>query len=242
MPRAEADRLVRQAVVLAGGRGTRLGALTDATPKPLLPVGGRPFLDWVADNLLRQGIDDIVLTIGYRADAFEAWVARWAERLSIRSFVEEEPLGTGGALPLLRHDLHDSFVVLNGDTMFDAPIQELERRRVDARTPAALALRSVPDVARYGEVVLDGSLVTAFREKGRTGPGLINGGVYALTRDAVDRLGSPASIETDLLPTLVSERSLAGLPCDGFFIDIGIPSSFEEAQRSVPEWWATTDG
>ena len=233
---------VRQAVVLAGGRGTRLGALTDATPKPLLPVGGRPFLDWVADNLLRQGVDDLILTVGYRADAFDAWITRWSDRMRVRRFVEETPLGTAGALPLLRGDLRDSFVVLNGDTMYDAPIQALERCRVAAGVPAVLGLRTVPDVARYGEVVLDGSLVTAFREKGRTGPGLINGGVYLLAREAVDRIGSPASIETDLLPVLVAERSLAGLPCDGFFIDIGIPSSFEEAQTSVPEWWATIDG
>lgn len=228
---------IRQAVVLAGGLGTRLGALTADTPKPLLPVGGRPFLDWVAGNLERQGVEEIVLTIGYRADAFEAWVARWSETLDVRTFVEESALGTGGALPLLAPELDDAFFVLNGDTLFDAPLARLARLRADEAALGAVALRSVPDVLRYGEVVLDGSRVLAFREKGGAGPGLINGGVYALTRDAVALLGTPASIEADLLPRLVARDALVGLPSDGFFIDIGVPESFEEAQEGVPAWW-----
>lgn len=228
---------IRQAVVLAGGLGTRLGALTAETPKPLLPVGGRPFLDWVADNLRRQGIEEIVLTIGFRAEAFETWVARWRETLSVRTFVEESALGTGGALPMLRPDLDPSFLVLNGDTLFDAPLEALARLRAEADVLGAVALRAVPDVLRYGEVVLEGARVASFHEKGRAGAGLINGGVYALARETVELLGSPSSIEKDLLPRLVEARSLVGLPSNGFFIDIGVPQSFDEAQRSVPRWW-----
>lgn len=234
--------IVRQAVVLAGGLGTRLGSLTAETPKPLLPVGGRPFLDWVAMNLRRQGVEDVVLTVGYRSEAFDPWIARWEEELSVRTFVEESPLGTGGALPMLRDDLEGAFLVLNGDTLFDAPLQRLAGSRAEADALGAVALRSVPDVGRYGEAVLEGSAVARFREKPREGPGLINGGVYAFAREALDLIGSPASIEQDLLPRLVERRSLRGLPSDGFFIDIGVPQSYDEAQHSVPDWWEGVHG
>ena len=231
---------IRQAVVLAGGRGTRLGALTSSTPKPLLSVGGRPFLDWVIANLARQGVEEVILTIGYRAEAFDAWNQNREKGVRVRTFVEESPLGTGGALPLVVAELDLAFFVLNGDTLFDAPLADLARLCNASDASCAIALRSVPDVARYGEVRLDGEVVSSFAEKGRAGPGLINGGIYALSREVVPKIGSPSSIERDVLPFLAADRSLVGLPSDGFFIDIGVPSAFEEAQTTVPAWWRGT--
>jgi D-glycero-D-manno-heptose 1,7-bisphosphate phosphatase len=233
---------VRQAVVLAGGLGTRLGELTAETPKPLLSVGGRPFLEWVIANLEAQGVEEVILTVGYRAEAFEAWRSRAPIGVGLRVFVEEEPLGTGGALPRLGEWLDPTFLVLNGDTLFDAPLRALAALRAEASAVGALALRAVADVARYGEVRLDGSVVRAFAEKGRTGPGLINGGVYVFAREVVERIPSPGSIERDLLPALATEGSLVGLPSDGFFIDIGVPETFEDAQISVARWWKESRG
>jgi D-glycero-D-manno-heptose 1,7-bisphosphate phosphatase len=233
---------VRQAVVLAGGLGTRLGELTAETPKPLLSVGGRPFLEWVIANLEAQGVEEVILTVGYRAEAFEAWRSRAPIGVGLRVFVEEEPLGTGGALPRLGEWLDPTFLVLNGDTLFDAPLRALGALRAEASAVGALALRAVTDVARYGEVRLDGSVVRAFDEKGRTGPGLINGGVYVFAREVVERIPSPGSIERDLLPALAAEGSLVGLPSDGFFIDIGVPETFEDAQTAVARWWKESRG
>ncbi len=163
----------------------------------------------------------------------------------METFVESEPLGTGGALPLLRQRLEQSFFVLNGDTLFDASLPRLEKTLLESGTLGAVALRRVPDTARYGRVRLEGSNVVGFVEKSadnsadnsKSGAGIINGGIYALRRAAIDRLGTPSSIETELLPALVSERALSGVVDDGFFIDIGLPETYRKAQTSVPEWW-----
>jgi len=233
--------VVRQAVVLAGGLGTRLGRLTEKQPKPLLPVGGRPFIEWLLDNLARQGVSNIVLAIGHQADAFKEWLARLESPLQIETFIESEPLGTGGALPLLRGQLEQSFFVLNGDTLFDASLRRLAKTLRESGTLAAVALRSMPDTARYGRVRLDGSKLVGFveksAEKSESGAGIINGGIYALRREVIDRLGTPSSIETELLPALVSERALSGVVDEGFFIDIGLPETYRQAQTSVPAWW-----
>jgi len=167
--------------VLAGGLGTRLGALTEKQPKPLLPVAGRPFLEWLLDNLSRQGVTDIMLAIGHGADAFLQWLGRLESPLKIETFIESEPLGTGGALPLMRDQLERSFFLLNGDTLFDASLSLLGQTLLDSDKLATVALRSVPDTARYGRVTLDGANVVGFAEKSaqkdESGAGLINGGI-----------------------------------------------------------------
>jgi NDP-sugar pyrophosphorylase family protein len=232
---------IRQAVILAGGLGSRLGALTEQQPKPLLPVGGRPFLESLLDNLSRQRVTNVVLAIGHGADAFLEWLERLESPLEVETFIEREPLGTGGALPLMREQFEDSFFVLNGDTLFDASLLQLGKALLDSGNLAAVALRTVPDTARDGRVTLDGTNVVGFAEKsvqnGEGGAGLINGGIYALRREAIDRLGTPSSIETNLLPALVLEGALSGFVDKGFFIDIGLPETYQEAQTSVPEWW-----
>lgn len=233
---------IRQAVVLAGGAGTRLGALTADTPKPLLPVGGRPFLDWVLANLDRYGVTDVILTIGYRSEAFDEWLSRRGSEPRVSPFVEDTPLDTGGALAVLQERLDEVFFVLNGDTIFDAPLGRMAAALSGNAADAVIALRSVVDTGRYGRVTLDGSVVTSFGEKSGVGSGLINGGVYALRRDAVAHRTPPFSIERDVMPELAAGRRLLGLPSDGFFIDIGVPESFEEAQTSVPGWWERLSG
>lgn len=228
---------VTQAVVLAGGRGTRLGELTAHTPKPLLPVGGRPFLDWIVGGLESQGVTDVILVVGYMPDTFEAWLDTSPSKIGLRSFVESEPLGTGGALPLMTDWLDETFFVLNGDTLFDARLDELAAVLGSTGATGAVALRRVPDTSRYGAVDLEEARVRRFDEKSSEGPGLINGGVYAFRRRAVEGLGSPSSIERDLLPALATEGELVGIESDGFFIDIGIPEDYDRAQREVARWW-----
>jgi NDP-sugar pyrophosphorylase family protein len=227
-----------QAVVLAGGRGTRLGELTAETPKPLLDVGGRPFIEWVLDNLVRQGVQRVVLTVGYRAEVFEHWLQGYGGPAQVTTFVEVEPLDTGGALALLVDCLDDRFFVVNGDTLLDAPLRETAALLDAADAGAAIALRAVSDTSRYGRVTLDATLVTSFAEKDVGGPGLINGGTYAFRREAIAGRLPPFSLERGVLPELVGAGRVRGLPCDGFFIDIGVPESYAAAQEEVPDWWA----
>jgi NDP-sugar pyrophosphorylase family protein len=139
----------------------------------------------------------------------------------------------------MRDWLHDAFFVLNGDTIFDAPLPRLAGLLMSYGASGAVALRGVEDASRYGSVILQDDRIASFGEKTASGPGLINGGIYAFRRWVIDRLGSPSSIETDLLPALAEEGDLVGLPSDGFFIDIGLPETFADAQRSVPAWWSS---
>jgi NDP-sugar pyrophosphorylase family protein len=233
---------LRQAVVLVGGKGTRLGELTSHTPKPLLPVAGVPFLDWLMGLLEAEGITKVVLAGGFEGEVLRGWLGERRTESAVRTFIETEPLGTGGALPLISEWLDDVFFVLNGDTLLDIPLQELGARLIESDAVGAVALRHVEDVGRYGSVKLEGDRVVSFCEKSADGPGWINGGVYALRREAIDRLGSPSSLERDLFPVLAESGDLVGLRCDGFFIDIGLPETYTAAQRSVPEWWSHRNG
>lgn len=231
--------MLSSAVILAGGRGTRLGDATRETPKPLLPVAGRPFLEYLIENLRRFGIHRIVLSVGYLGDAIATHFGDGSRYgVSIETFTEREPLGTGGALRLAAGDLQGPFLAVNGDTLFDLNYLDLARLVEGGSALAALALRQVPAAAPFGNVQLDGFTVTGFREKSESGPGIVNGGVYAMRREALERLPAGGlSLERDLFPALASDRRLAGKVYGGFFLDIGSPESLEAAHDSVPRWW-----
>src|SRR5580658_7180316 len=145
----------KEAVVLAGGFGTRLRSVVSEVPKPMAPVAGRPFLAWVLDFLAAQGLRRVVLATGHMADQVQAAIgARW-QGMDIAYSVEREPLGTGGALKLAVSHLHgDAAHVLNGDTYLRYSLSGLEEAAAAAHTPIAVALAQVPDVARYGAVAV----------------------------------------------------------------------------------------
>ena len=226
-----------QAVVLVGGRGSRLGGLTETTPKPLLPVGDRPFLDHLLGEIARHGIAEIVLLCGYRAEALRArYAGARINGARVRCLVEPQPLGTGGALAFARREgvLGPEVFVFNGDSLFDVNLHDLALGRAEAES-AAVALRRVADTGRYGHVAMDGTRITGWAEKTGGGPVEINGGVYLLSTRALDRLpGGASSLERDLFPALAREGRLAGRIYDGFFIDIGVPEDLARAQRAVP--------
>ena len=226
---------LRQAVILAGGFGTRLGALTRDTPKPLLDVAGKPFLTWLIDDVRRQGFSDILVCAGFLAEQIEAALAGFGP--DVKVVTEPQPLGTAGALRFVLDRLEARFLMLNGDSLFDIDLRELERR-AHPDADATLALRSVADASRYGAVQLDGRRIVRFEEKSEhRAPGLINGGVAIIGRSFVADLqpGRPCSIERDLYPKAAAAGRLAGHVFNGAFIDIGTPQDYERAQTVVPE-------
>jgi D-glycero-D-manno-heptose 1,7-bisphosphate phosphatase len=228
----------RQAVFLVGGLGTRLGELTRTTPKPLVEVAGRPFLDWLVDEVLRQGVREVVLLSGYRAAQIETAMARLAAQgIKLVHSVEPEPLGTAGALVHAREHLAETFVLLNGDSLFRIDLADLAVPD-DPTVLARLSLRQEADAGRYGSVALDGERVTGFAEKQPSAtptPGLINGGVYWMRRQAIEALPpGPCSLERDVLPALVAAGRVQGRVYDAPFIDIGVPESLALAQTYVP--------
>ena len=221
---------------LVGGRGTRLGSLSARTPKSLLPVAGRPFLDYLITEALRHGFRQILLLTGYLANQVQAYAKRWRDQgVDIRCVVEPEPAGTGGALHMASPFLDEKFLLINGDSLF--AINFLDLLTIAPLDPwlVKIALRSLGDAGRYGRVDLDGERVEAFDEKGRAGPGTINGGVYLLNRGILDQLPTaPCSIERDVFPVLAACGLVSGRVYDAPFIDIGIPQDYRRAQTFVP--------
>ncbi len=229
-----------QCVILVGGRGTRLGELAASTPKPLIEVGGRPFLLYLLREAARFGFRRIVLLAGYRADAITDFVDGNDELRSLGLEItvarEETPLGTGGALRRAADALDPQFLLLNGDSWFDFNWLEVCRRGLGEPTAlVALALRRVADAGRYGVVDWAAGRVNAFHERGFPGaPGLVNGGVYFCRKDLIAQGGQGGSLEQNILPALAKEGRIVGDEYQGFFIDIGVPESLAAAQSSVP--------
>lgn len=228
----------RQAAILCGGLGTRLGALTAATPKPLLHVARRPFLEILIEEIARQGVRHVILLAGFEAGAIHDFARGLAQRLeldlSVEVAVEPYRAGTGGALFHARERLDEHFFLLNGDSWFDVLLADVAGALSD-KTIGALALRRLADTDRYGVVEVEGPAITGFSpSRPGTGPGLTNAGVYAFRRALLERLSPDCSLENDILPRLAEEGRLSGVEASGYFLDIGIPSDFERAQTEVP--------
>ena len=221
------------AILLVGGRGTRLGALTDRSPKPLLRVAGRPFIYYVFDNLISQGVARAILATGYLGAQFDDIARSGYRGLAIHTCLEATPLGTGGAIvqAFKQCDATRAFV-LNGDTLFKADLRALEQLHLASSAAFSIVLRQVDDVSRYGYISCEGGRVIAMHEKGASGPGYINGGVYLIERAPL-LIAAPAaafSVERDLLPRWIARGAVAGISSNGYFIDIGVPADLARAE------------
>ncbi|MBF0333064.1 MAG: nucleotidyltransferase family protein [Alphaproteobacteria bacterium] len=236
--------MVEQCLILVGGRGTRLGRLTDDTPKPLVPVAGRPFLDWLLERLAGRGLAEIVLLAGYLGERFvERYDGKRIGATALRCVIEDAPRGTGGALAAVP-GLAEEFFMMNGDSLFDVDLAALAGLPADEGWLGKLALRGLPDTSRSGVVTVSSEgRIDGFAERGGPEPGLINGGVYLLRRAILDRLlPSPCSIERDVFPALAAEGRLWGRAFDAYFIDIGVPEDLARAQIEVPRRHRPTPG
>lgn len=235
--------MIDQAVILCGGMGTRLGALTEATPKPMLEVAGRPFLFHLIQEVARYGVKHIVLLAGrFGEQIVTAFHGRRLFGAQVEVLVEPGPLGTGGALRFAADRLAPQFLLLNGDSWIDADLARFGRgwhtaRERDPEVKAQMLLHRVPDTARFGRVTLKADRVVGFEEKGAPladASGLISAGVYAIDRAILDLIPPHAacSLERDVLPRLVAEgRVVASQAREGaYFVDIGIPETFAQVQ------------
>ena len=234
-----------QAVLLTGGLGTRLRSVINDRPKPLAPVAGRPFLEYVVRELAASGIRELVFAVGYRGEMIQEAFGD-GSRLGVRiSYAFEETLlGTGGAVRNAAPFLTDPyFFVLNGDTFYRMDYGALSRLRGERELDLALVLRRVEDISRYGEAVLEDGRLARFNEKtGARRPGTINGGVYLMSRALLDEIPpGKVSLEQDLIPAWMREgRRLGGMVSDGYFIDIGVPEDYfrfqEDVEKGAVRW------
>ena len=221
-----------EAIVLAGGFGTRLRQVVTDVPKPMAPIAGRPFLEILLGELAQKGFSRVVLSLGFMAEKISGHFGPRFAGLDITYVVEDAPLGTGGATRLAAAACtQDHVFVLNGDTYLDLEVDLLERQWPAKRHPIVVG-RQVPDTTRYGRLVVDGDRITSFAEKGIAGHGLINAGCYVLATDALAQfpVNQPFSIETDYLVPEVARATVEVFVTEGVFIDIGIPEDYARAQ------------
>jgi D-glycero-alpha-D-manno-heptose 1-phosphate guanylyltransferase len=224
-----------EAIVLAGGFGTRLRQVVPDLPKPMAPIAGRPFLEILLSTLARKGFTRIVLSLGFMSEKI---IAHFGDRylgMKLVYEVESQPLGTGGAIrAALVRCLTDHAFVFNGDTYLDLEVDELERLWEAGRHPV-IVVREVPDTARFGRVEICEGRINAFLEKGMSGPGLINAGCYVLPKDALEDfpLGQPFSLETEFFVKYLLRFRFDGFVTHGRFIDIGVPDDYALAQTEL---------
>ena len=234
--------MIRQAAILCGGRGTRLGIVTANVPKPLLPVDETPFLDALVFELARHGVRNILFLAGFHAPQIVEYAASTPLKarfgLEMAVSIEPHPAGTGGALWQARDLLDDVFFLLNGDSWFDINLLALAGPIAENTSAAGvIALRRVADAARFGVVELSGERILRFAERPRQpGSALISGGVCLLRRASLlDVLEPACSLERDVFPRLAQAERLLGTSFDGYFIDIGVPEDLARARREIPE-------
>lgn len=222
-----------EAIVLAGGFGTRLQSRLSGIPKPMVQVAGRPFLEILVDRLVDYGFERVILSVGHLANVIQDHFGGAWRGVPVDYVVEEEPLGTGGAIRKSMECITaSSAFVFNGDTWLDVDAIAMNELHQRSQASITLALTRVPDMARYGGVELRDGKVVSFIEKGREGAGRINGGVYILSKDFPWPEGLPSrfSFETDvLLPKLPSLKHAVYIS-SGKFIDIGVPEDLDRAQ------------
>lgn len=240
--------MLEQAVILVGGKGTRLGSLTATTPKPLLSVGGRPFVEHLLQEISRYGFKKITLLAGTFGEQFkDAFDGRVLFGMNLEVVVEPTPLGTAGALRFAaeQDQLDASFLLMNGDSWIDTDLGDFlrqwqEDRSVNPSIRMQILLHEMRGADRYGLVRVADGLITSFNEKPldtARATGLINAGIYAVDRSILDGLepGEFSSLENDLIPRIVdagqATGSIAAAGC--YFIDIGIPESLGRSRKEL---------
>lgn len=234
-----------QAILLAGGLGTRLRAVVSDRPKPMALIGDKPFMEYVVHELSLHGITNIIFAVGYKGSMVEEYFKDGSGfGVSVSYAYEEELLGTAGAIKNAgQYVTDDQFFVLNADTFYQMDYGRLAKVMEEGSLDMALVLREVPDISRYGAAVLENGRLTGFNEKSEEKrPGTINGGVYLMKRELLSRIpAGKVSLEQEMIPEwMKAGAALGGIVNDGYFIDIGVPEDYykfqSDVQRGVIKW------
>jgi D-glycero-alpha-D-manno-heptose 1-phosphate guanylyltransferase len=224
-------------IILAGGLGTRLRSVVVDLPKCMAPVNGKPFLGYVIDHFQHQGITDFIFSLGYMHEIIEAHLNNQYSTINIQYSIEEEPLGTGGAIKkACSLAKGKNIFITNGDTLFKADITSLQNFHERKNADCTLALKPMKNVDRYGVIELnEDDSIKNFHEKRFYEEGLINGGLYMLNVESFLKESFPErfSFETAYLEKFYTRHKMYGIVQDEYFIDIGIPEDYARASKEL---------
>ena len=228
---------IKELIILAGGLGTRLRSAVPELPKCMAPVHGIPFIDYVVDHFLSQGVERIIFALGYQSEILQEHLENKYSDLDIAFSVENYPLGTGGAIQLAaKQAIHENVLVTNGDTLFKADLSQLSQIHEDKKSTCTLVLKPMAQFDRFGVVEVDEHhAISSFKEKQYYNEGLINGGIYALhIPSLVEKgLGESFSFEKDYLEQFVTDKKMYASIQDAYFIDMGIPEDYKRAAEEL---------
>lgn len=230
--------MTNEAIILAGGLGTRLRGVISDIPKPMAPIEGKPFLDYIFYYLRQFPIKKVILAVGYKHEVIETAFGNSYLGIEIEYALEKEPLGTGGAIVnALKYASCNDLFLINGDTFFNVDLEALYECHRTTNSQLTLSLKEMHNFDRYGTVALHQNRIIAFNEKKATPVGLINGGVYALNRELFAKLELPAkfSFEKEVMEQHLLQLNMQAYVSDGYFIDIGIPEDYQRGQLEMPK-------
>ena len=222
-----------EAIVLAGGLGTRLRSVVSDLPKPMAPIGNKPFLEYILKYLQKNGITKVVLSVGYKWETIKEYFGNSFENMELIYSVEDEPLGTGGAIKkALTLCKEKNIFIINGDTFFDVNLQNLE---LDNNSKIQLSLKSMKNFNRYGCVeTSEKGLVTTFTEKGYRESGNINGGIYLMSKNIIDEFDLEEKFSFEkFMQNNFEQLNISTKVFDNYFIDIGIPEDYQKAKSEL---------
>lgn len=234
-----------QAILLAGGLGTRLQSVVSDRPKPMALIDDKPFMEYVIHELTRHGITEIIFAVGYKGSIVEEYFGDGSGfGVTVSYAYEETLLGTAGAIKnAARFVTEEQVFVLNADTFYQIDYSRLVTLGREKNLEMTLVLREVPDVSRYGQAILEDNLLVGFNEKiSKPKSGTINGGIYLLSNALIQEIPEGrVSLENEMIPKWLQEgRRLGGIVNDGYFIDIGIPEEYyrfmEDVKKGVVVW------
>lgn len=225
-----------EVIILAGGLGTRLKAVTQSLPKPMAPIGSKPFLEFLLDYLVSHDVYKVILSVGYKHEKISSYFGNKYKSCEILYSVEHEPLGTGGAIRYaLSQTRLENVVIINGDTFFAVPLHQMMSFHLEHQSDLTLALKPMTNFERYGNVISYQTRVLEFEEKKRQISGKINGGIYCIRKEILEgfSLQKKFSFETEFIEPYVNKILVHGFTSDGYFIDIGIPEDYQRAQSEL---------
>ncbi|EHL15308.1 hypothetical protein HMPREF9630_00677 [Peptoanaerobacter stomatis] len=224
-----------KAIILAGGKGTRLQEVVSDIPKPMAPINNVPFLEILIRQLKKNGINDIVISVGYKKDKIINFFGNRYNGLDINYCIEDIPLGTGGAIKkAIEENESDMYLVINGDTFFDISLRKLIEEHINRRNDVTIAAKKMYNSDRYGSILFENDKIVSFEEKKYYRESVINAGIYVLNRDIFDNIQDKKfSLEKDFFEKYVCEKNMGIFIFEEYFIDIGIKEDYYKAQREL---------